>query len=124
MPKKVELPSRIWGPSLRIGFVLKSTQMQATETNTTLPVAIATPATPSGQQRYLALDAFRGFIMFVLGSRGFGLAALAKRNPAFTGIANQFEHMPWEWITIWDLIQPAFMFIVGFPIPFSLPRPM
>ena len=102
-----------FGPGLMIGFVVKSSQMQATETRTRIPVATVPPTTPSGQQRYLALDAFRGFIMFVLVSRGFGLEALAKRNPAFSGIANQFEHMPWEWITFWDLIQPAFMFMVG-----------
>src|SRR5436190_16343890 len=83
-------------------------------------------ATPSrsAQQRYLALDAFRGFIMVVLISGGFGLAELAKRRPAFTGIANQFNHMPWEWITFWDLIQPAFMFMVGVAMPFALAHRM
>jgi predicted acyltransferase len=73
-------------------------------------------------QRYLALDAFRGFIMLILVSDGFGLAALAKRNPAFIGIADQFDHRPWEWIAFWDLIQPAFMFMVGVAMPFALAR--
>ena len=49
--------------------------------------------------------------MVVLVSAGFGLTALAKRNPAYAGIAEQFEHKPWEWIAFWDLIQPAFMFM-------------
>jgi predicted acyltransferase len=71
-------------------------------------------------QRYLALDAYRGFIMLILASGGFGLAGLARRDPAFTVIANQFEHMPWEWITFWDLIQPAFMFMVGVAMPFAI----
>jgi hypothetical protein len=53
----------------------------------------------TGQFRYLALDAYRGFIMLVLVSGGFGLARLADLRPEFTGIANQFDHMPWEWIT-------------------------
>lgn len=75
-------------------------------------------------KRYLALDAYRGFIMMVLVSGGFGLAALAQRNPAFTGIADQFEHHPWEWIAFWDLIQPAFMFMVGVAMPFALARRM
>jgi len=30
--------------------------------------------------------------------------------------------MPWEWIRFWDLIQPAFMFIVGAAMPFALER--
>lgn len=79
---------------------------------------------PAGQQRYLALDAYRGFIMLILVSGGFGLAELAQRRPAFTGIANQFDHMPWEWIAFWDLIQPAFMFMVGVAMPFALARRM
>lgn len=62
--------------------------------------------------------------MLVLVSGGFGLAALAQRRPAFTGMANQFEHMPWEWIAFWDLIQPAFMFMVGVAMPFALARRM
>src|SRR3982750_3592416 len=80
------------------------------------------PPKPSAQPRYLALDAYRGFIMLVLVSGGFGLAELAKRRPEFLGIANQFEHMPWEWIAFWDLIQPAFMFMVGVAMPFALAR--
>src|SRR5581483_7731625 len=79
------------------------------------------PKVPSAQpQRYLALDAYRGFIMVVLVSAGFGLAGLAKRNPAFAGIAAQFEHHDWEWIAFWDLIQPAFMFMVGVAMPFAI----
>ena len=91
--------------------------------------ALQTGATPAGasrgssaQPRYLALDAFRGFIMIILVSGGFGLAELARRRPEFAGIANQFEHKPWEWIAFWDLIQPAFMFMVGVAMPFALAR--
>jgi predicted acyltransferase len=82
--------------------------------------ANGSPAASSPPQRYLALDAYRGFIMLILVSGGFGLAALAERRPAFAGIAAQFEHMPWEWIAFWDLIQPAFMFMVGVAMPFAL----
>ncbi len=92
-----------------------ATQSQAAST---LPAETSTPA------RYLALDAYRGFIMIVLTSGGFGLAALAARRPAFAGIAGQFDHMPWEWIAFWDLIQPAFMFMVGVAMPFALANRM
>jgi heparan-alpha-glucosaminide N-acetyltransferase len=85
-------------------------------------VPAAAPSMPSAPPRYLALDAYRGFIMLVLVSGGFGLAELAARRPAFAGIANQFDHMPWEWIAFWDLIQPAFMFMVGVAMPFALAR--
>ena len=78
------------------------------------------PAVATSAQRYLALDAYRGFIMFILVSGGFGLRALAKSRPAYAWIANQFDHKPWEWIAFWDLIQPAFMFMVGVAMPFAL----
>src|ERR1039458_1279003 len=98
--------------------------MQPPQTSPGTPVPAAAPHKPCAQQRYLALDAYRGFIMVVLVSGGFGLAELAKPRPAFTGIANQFDHMPWEWIAFWDLIQPAFMFMVGVAMPFALARRM
>src|SRR6266481_4251800 len=103
--------------------VIISRQMQIAETLSGTRASVE-PHKPSAQERYLALDAYRGFIMFVLVSGGFGLADLAKRRPAFTGIANQFDHMPWEWITFWDLVQPAFMFMVGVAMPFALARRM
>ena len=50
--------------------------MQAAQTSS----AAAAPPYPPIPQRYLALDAYRGFIMLVLVSGGFGLEALARRN--------------------------------------------
>jgi heparan-alpha-glucosaminide N-acetyltransferase len=92
--------------------------MQLADKVTAVPAASA-PSSPV-HQRYLALDAYRGFIMLMLASGGFGFAALAKERPAFASIAAQFEHMQWEWIAFWDLIQPAFMFMVGVAMPFAL----
>lgn len=82
--------------------------------------AAVPPVSAPVSQRYLALDAYRGFIMLMLASGGFGFAALAKERPAWAGVAAQFEHMQWEWIAFWDLIQPAFMFMVGVAMPFAL----
>lgn len=104
--------------------MIESQQMQAVETLSEASVAAPAPPRTFASQRYLALDAYRGFIMVVLVSGGFGFAEAARRNPAFNGIAAQFEHMPWEWISFWDLIQPAFMFMVGVAMPFALARRM
>jgi predicted acyltransferase len=80
------------------------------------------PAVPQPQvERYLALDAYRGLIMILLVSSGFGFHALAK-NPAYAWIAAQLDHVPWEGAVFWDLIQPAFMFMVGVAMPFALAR--
>jgi heparan-alpha-glucosaminide N-acetyltransferase len=74
-----------------------------------------------GPQRYLALDAFRGFIMILLASEGFGFGAL-RNHPVFGGIAGQLDHVAWEGGVFWDMIQPAFMFMVGVAMPFALAR--
>jgi predicted acyltransferase len=75
------------------------------------------------QKRYLALDAFRGFIMLVLVSAGFGLARVPDAA-SFKFLAGWFDHVAWEGGVFWDMIQPAFMFMVGVAMPFSLARRM
>jgi len=70
-------------------------------------------------ERYIALDAFRGFIMFTLASEGFGFGAL-QNHPTYGPIASWFEHVPWTGGVFWDMIQPAFMFMVGVAMPFAL----
>lgn len=79
------------------------------------------PAAESAGERYLALDAFRGFIMFVLAANGFGFASL-KADPTYGRIASWFDHVDWEGGVFWDMIQPAFMFMVGMAMPFALAR--
>ena len=73
---------------------------------------------PRGR-RLLALDAFRGLIMTTLAAHGFGLAAL-QDHASLGWLGRQFRHVPWEGIVYWDLIQPAFMFMVGLSMPFAL----
>jgi predicted acyltransferase len=75
----------------------------------------------AGLRRYIALDAYRGFIMLLLISDGFGLASL-KGDPTWHRIASWFDHVPWEGAVFWDIIQPAFMFMVGVSMPFALAR--
>src|SRR5689334_6893602 len=82
--------------------------------------AIATPRETAGG-RLVSLDAYRGFIMLLLVSEGFGFGAL-KSHPGWTWLAAQFDHAAWEGCTFWDLIQPAFTFMVGVAMPFALGR--
>jgi predicted acyltransferase len=63
----------------------------------------------------------RGFVMLVLCSNGFGLGSLIK-DPAYRPIASQFQHLPWDGLIFWELIMPAFMFMVGASLPFALAR--
>jgi heparan-alpha-glucosaminide N-acetyltransferase len=76
-------------------------------------------------QRLLSLDAFRGFIMLLMASSGFGLVQVARAHPDsgfWQQVAFQFQHVEWTGCALWDLIQPAFMFMVGMALPFSLLR--
>lgn len=85
---------------------------------------MSSPQTPTAElqkARYVALDAMRGFVMLVLCSSGFGLGYLNK-NPDYRSLARQFHHLDWEGMVVWELIMPAFMFMVGASLPFALKR--
>jgi hypothetical protein len=73
--------------------------------------------------RLASLDAYRGFIMLLLVSHGFGLAVL-QHYPGWAWLAGQVDHAAWEGCTFWDLIQPAFTFMVGMAMPFAFARRM
>jgi predicted acyltransferase len=76
------------------------------------------PHTATGE-RSVALDAFRGFIMFTLASHGFGFGAL-QNHPTYGHVASWFDHVDWTGGVFWDMIQPSFMFMVGVAMPFAL----
>lgn len=58
--------------------------------------------------------------MLLLISHGFGFHTAFQQSAPW--LAYQFEHAAWVGCTFWDLIQPAFTFIVGVAMPFSLSR--
>ncbi|MFK5972923.1 MAG: DUF5009 domain-containing protein [Flavobacteriaceae bacterium] len=74
-------------------------------------------------KRLYSLDVFRGLTMFLLIAEAAGFhhyfGELAE-GTAFSGLALQLHHHPWNGLRFWDLIQPFFMFIVGVAMPFSL----
>jgi heparan-alpha-glucosaminide N-acetyltransferase len=75
----------------------------------------------SGSGRLLSLDAFRGLIMITLIGHGFGFGKLAGVD-GWAWLARQVDHVAWEGVTFWDLIQPAFTFMVGVAMPLSIAR--
>jgi heparan-alpha-glucosaminide N-acetyltransferase len=88
---------------------------------TSVTVKLGPPEARTESKRYTSLDAYRGFIMLILASEGFGFSAL-QGDPKWGGIARWFDHVPWEGGVFWDMIQPAFMFMVGLAMPFALAR--
>lgn len=80
------------------------------------------PAKPS-PARLLSLDAYRGTIMLLMASAGFGFAEVARNFPdssIWQFLGWQTDHVPWTGGVLWDLIQPAFMFMVGVALPWSI----
>lgn len=77
--------------------------------------------------RLLSLDVYRGVVMFLLASSGLGIAKAAKQfdGPFAEWLVFQGTHPEWisqfnfVGLSAWDLIQPAFMFIVGVSMPYS-----
>jgi heparan-alpha-glucosaminide N-acetyltransferase len=73
--------------------------------------------------RVTSLDAFRGFVMFLMLAEAMRLWTL---HDAFPGsrlwalVAYNTEHVPWQGCSLHDLIQPAFSFLVGAALPFSI----
>ncbi len=68
--------------------------------------------------RFLPLDAYRGLIMILLISEGFGFRQLPNRG-FYHIIAEQFHHRPWGGAVFYDLIMPAFLFMVGVAMPYA-----
>jgi len=80
-------------------------------------------AEPPKPQRLVSLDAYRGAIMLMMASAGLGAAQIARQYPdssVWQWLAHHTEHAEWAGFTVWDVIQPAFMFMVGVALPFSI----
>lgn len=76
-------------------------------------------------KRSLSLDMMRGVIMFLLMVEAAGLYDVLYQDAYFVSIQSiteQFHHHPWNGLRFWDLIQPAFMFMAGTALAYSVSR--
>ena len=83
------------------------------------------PDAPPLYYRLQSLDFLRGFIMVLLALESSGLYEYideATKGSAVNGLMQQFFHHPWHGLHFWDLIQPAFMFMAGVALAYSLQR--
>ena len=90
----------------------------------TLPArATAAEAGTGTSARLVSLDAFRGATMLFMASEIMNIPRLARDypdSPTAGFLAHMLEHREWVGCAPWDLIQPAFMFMVGVALPFSI----
>jgi heparan-alpha-glucosaminide N-acetyltransferase len=86
---------------------------------------VAQPVSPAAATttRLTSLDAFRGATMLFMASEILAIPRLAHDfpdSPTAAFLARMLDHREWVGCAPWDLIQPAFMFMVGVALPFSL----
>ncbi len=77
---------------------------------------------PAGS-RVLSVDAFRGFVMFLMLAEVLAFPRIAKAFPEsgfWSFLASQQTHVAWAGCSLHDLIQPGFSFLVGVALVFSL----
>jgi predicted acyltransferase len=93
---------------------------------------VTAPASTLGQRpavgslaptRITSIDAFRGFVMFLMLAEAMRLWTLHTAFPEsrfWSIVAYNTSHVPWQGCSLHDLIQPAFSFLVGAAMTFSL----
>src|SRR5438874_1993001 len=95
----------------------------AVEVETQVPAAAAAAAPAKAPGRLTSLDAYRGFVMFLMMAEGLRLSRMAANFPqsAFWKLlAHHQSHVEWIGCSLHDMIQPSFSFLVGAALPFSL----
>ena len=81
------------------------------------------PATPPRQVRVASVDAYRGFVMFLMMAEVLHLSRVARAVPEssfWKFLAYHQTHVEWIGCSLHDLIQPSFSFLVGVALPFSI----
>lgn len=73
--------------------------------------------------RLASIDAYRGFVMFLMMAEVLHLGRMAKAfpdSPVWQFLGLHQSHVEWRGCTLHDLIQPSFSFLVGVALPFSI----
>ena len=75
------------------------------------------------QQRNIAVDAYRGFVMLLMMGEVLEFARVSRAYPGnsiwhFLGVMQ--THVEWAGMSLHDTIQPGFTFLVGAALPYSL----
>ena len=75
------------------------------------------------QQRNVAVDAYRGFVMLLMMGEVLQFAHAARAFPGshiWQFLAYNQTHVEWAGMSLHDTIQPGFTFLVGAALPYSL----
>jgi heparan-alpha-glucosaminide N-acetyltransferase len=78
---------------------------------------------PMASARLVSMDAYRGFVMFLMMAEVLQFHRVADAMPGsgfWRFLAHHQDHVPWVGCSLHDLIQPSFSFLVGVALPFSI----
>ncbi|HNQ72929.1 MAG TPA: DUF5009 domain-containing protein [Verrucomicrobiota bacterium] len=81
------------------------------------------PSAATRPVRVASVDAYRGFVMFLMMAEVLHLARVARALPEsgfWKFLAYHQTHVEWIGCSLHDLIQPSFSFLVGVALPFSI----
>ena len=103
-------------------------QHERARENTKVTAAAEAPPPPPPSAtgittRILSIDAFRGFVMFLMLAEAMHLMNVRRAFPGnrfWEFVAFNTTHVQWQGCSLHDLIQPAFSFLVGAAMAFSI----
>ncbi len=84
---------------------------------------MSAPTSTQPPARLVSIDAYRGFVMFLMMAEVLWLGGVARALPEsgfWAFLAHHQDHVAWVGCSLHDLIQPSFSFLVGVALPFSL----
>jgi heparan-alpha-glucosaminide N-acetyltransferase len=100
--------------------MVETAQLEISQEATLIPEPVAKP---KGSERVVSLDVLRGTVMLLMLNEATHLHEVARSFPnswLWSAIAFNTDHVPWQGCSLHDLIQPAFSFLVGAALPFSI----
>jgi heparan-alpha-glucosaminide N-acetyltransferase len=104
--------------------MIESPQVGSPVESPALELPVAEPVRkPEGATRVVSLDVLRGTVMFLMLAEAMHLHAVASGFPHslfWRIIGFNTDHVDWQGCSLHDLIQPAFSFLVGAALPFSI----
>jgi heparan-alpha-glucosaminide N-acetyltransferase len=97
--------------------------MRAVASVSVAPRSPQPSAAAATQPRIVSIDVFRGLVMFLMLAEVMRLWTLQRAFPEsrfWALVAFNTTHVPWQGCSLHDLIQPAFSFLAGASLPFSI----
>jgi predicted acyltransferase len=103
--------------------MVEAAQLETQHEEARQPGVESKPSVKPDTARVVSLDVLRGTVMVLMLNEATRLPLVAQSFPHswfWSVVAFNTEHVPWQGCSLHDLIQPAFSFLVGAALPFSI----